>query len=78
MEAELTLTWEEQAEARHAAYLEQHPVPASATNQALAALSYQVMEGQQTIAQNQDTITALQQSNAQIAYQLMTQQGGTA
>ena len=54
-----------------------HPVPVSTTAQALAALSYQVMQGQQTITQNQDTITALQQSNAQLAYQVMTN-GGNA
>lgn len=66
---EINQKWIGTAEADYQAA---HPAPAASptdTQQQLAALSYQQIITQQTI-------TDLQKQNAQMAYQLMTAQGG--
>jgi hypothetical protein len=71
--------WETQQKADYEAYIKEHPEDApqpSATETALAALSYQQMQNQQTITENQQTISDLQTANAQLAYQVMTTTNG--
>lgn len=63
-------TYQARVDAEAAAYLAEHPVTPSATDTAIAQLAYQRM-------QDQATISDLTTQNAQIAYQLMTIQGGT-
>ncbi|KRL85342.1 hypothetical protein FC50_GL001816 [Lacticaseibacillus pantheris DSM 15945 = JCM 12539 = NBRC 106106] len=63
-------TYQARVDAEAAQYLADHPVTPSATDTAIAQLAYQRM-------QDQATISDLQAQNAQIAYQLMTVQGGT-
>lgn len=63
-------TYKARVDAESAQYLADHPVTPSATDTAIAQLAYQRM-------QDQATISDLQKQNAQIAYQLMTVQGGT-
>jgi len=64
--------WETQQKADYQAYIKEHPEDApqpTATETALAALSYQQMQSQQTISD-------LQTANAQLAYQVMTTTNG--
>lgn len=63
-------TYKARVDAKAAQYLADHPVTPSATDTAIAQLAYEHM-------QDQATISDLQTQNAQIAYQLMTVQGGT-
>lgn len=63
-------TYQARVDAEAAQYLADHPVTPSATDTAISQLAYQRM-------QDQATISDLQTQNAQIAYQLMTVQGGT-
>lgn len=65
--------WQAKQEQDDKALFEQIPLPSnqpSATETQMAALAYQQMI-------TQKTITNLQTQNAQMAYQLMTAQGGT-
>lgn len=63
-------TYKTRVDAEAAQYLATHQVTPSATDTAIAQLAYQRM-------QDKATIINLQTQNAQIAYQLMTVQGGT-
>lgn len=71
--------WEAEQDEAYQEYLKEHPEYApqpTATEAALAALSYQQMQNQQTITKNQQEISDLQKANAQLAYQVMTTTNG--